>query len=445
MSATAVLRTLPYDWYADPTVLRLEQERIFGRSWQYAARLDQVAEPGQLTTRLGRHVAGPPRPGPGRRAARVRQRLPAPRSRALRGRCRAARRSSARTTRGRTTSTARSVAPRARTASPASTASRSVSSRSSVDTWGPFVFVNPDARRRAARRRARRAADDPRRRRHRRRRADVPRAGRVRRVRVQLEGLRRELPRVLPLRGRAPEPREGDRRLAGRVRARDPRPALDARSGRRGTAAGASTTQTARSGAASSTSSSRRRSSTSCRGSPTSRSARSCRAGPSGRTGSSTTSSGRTSTSSGSPTTSRSTMQSAPRIAARRDGAARHRERRPRVGRAAAGVGEAHRALPVAGGRSARAATECSAGTAVPSTRGDQHRAARAASSTGSSRGSSSTRRVLELAADAALPLLERVKFAAIFAQHLDEFFMVRVAGLLELDEAGSASARSTG
>jgi polyphosphate kinase len=46
-------------------------------------------------------------------------------------------------------------------------------------------------------------------------------------------------------------------------------------------------------------------------------------------------------------------------------------------------------------------------------------------------------RRVLDEARDARVPLLERVKFLAIFGANLDEFFMVRVGGLQQKVQAG--------
>jgi polyphosphate kinase len=45
--------------------------------------------------------------------------------------------------------------------------------------------------------------------------------------------------------------------------------------------------------------------------------------------------------------------------------------------------------------------------------------------------------RVLELASDEPIPLLERVNYARHFASNVDEFFQVRVAGLLGQAESG--------
>src|SRR5688572_13564905 len=53
--------------------------------------------------------------------------------------------------------------------------------------------------------------------------------------------------------------------------------------------------------------------------------------------------------------------------------------------------------------------------------------------------------RVLALAEDASVPLLERLKFVAIFSANLDEFFMVRVAGLAGRVAAGLGAAAPGG
>ena len=54
-------------------------------------------------------------------------------------------------------------------------------------------------------------------------------------------------------------------------------------------------------------------------------------------------------------------------------------------------------------------------------------------------------KRVLELAQDEDLPVIERASFAAIFANNLDEFFMVRVAGLKRRIDTGIAVTSASG
>ncbi|RMD90889.1 MAG: RNA degradosome polyphosphate kinase [Alphaproteobacteria bacterium] len=53
--------------------------------------------------------------------------------------------------------------------------------------------------------------------------------------------------------------------------------------------------------------------------------------------------------------------------------------------------------------------------------------------------------RVVECAADPAVPLLERMRFLSISAANLDEFYTVRVAGLRELDRKGNATPAADG
>jgi len=43
----ALARSVPWSWYSDPEVLRLEQERIFRRTWQYVGHAGRAAEVGE--------------------------------------------------------------------------------------------------------------------------------------------------------------------------------------------------------------------------------------------------------------------------------------------------------------------------------------------------------------------------------------------------------------
>ena len=51
--------------------------------------------------------------------------------------------------------------------------------------------------------------------------------------------------------------------------------------------------------------------------------------------------------------------------------------------------------------------------------------------------------RVLEEAKDPTVPLLERLKFVAIFTSNLDEFFMIRVGSLYDIVSMGNTASDS--
>ena len=64
MAALGAVTTIPFSWYSDEAVLRLEQQRIFASSWQYVGRVGQVARAGIVLHGLRRPRAGRGRPRP---------------------------------------------------------------------------------------------------------------------------------------------------------------------------------------------------------------------------------------------------------------------------------------------------------------------------------------------------------------------------------------------
>jgi choline monooxygenase len=56
-ASLAEAATIPASWYTDERVFQLENQTVFGRSWQFAARRDQLRAPGQYVTT---EIAGEP-------------------------------------------------------------------------------------------------------------------------------------------------------------------------------------------------------------------------------------------------------------------------------------------------------------------------------------------------------------------------------------------------
>ena len=143
MATVTGSRTIPWDWYVDPAVARLEQERIFRRTWQYAGHTGDVSAPGSFaTTKAGDVPIVLVRDRDGRLQAFVNV-------------CRhrghllcegAGRRETLQCPYHAWTydlDGSLCSAPRAET-EPGFDKEGLDLVRVSVDTWGPFVFVNPD-------------------------------------------------------------------------------------------------------------------------------------------------------------------------------------------------------------------------------------------------------------------------------------------------------------
>ena len=133
-----------------PGVRRARDGSVWPKAWQLACTVDHVANPGDFHEVPGRAALGARRAGRRPRAARVPERVPPPRQRAVRGhRAAASPRSAARSTAGRTTSTGRlrEVPSRREFGVLRATTAGTRLIPVRVDTWGPLVFVNldPDA------------------------------------------------------------------------------------------------------------------------------------------------------------------------------------------------------------------------------------------------------------------------------------------------------------
>ncbi len=206
----AMAKSLPWSWYSDPDVLRREQERIFRRAWQYVGHTGRVEQVGDRFAALGRRHPGARRARRGRRA-RVPQRLPPPR---LAPRRRRGHREVGAVPVPRVDVRPRRVAPRGPALGP----------RAGLRNRGPVPCK--DARSRPGGRSCS-STRTMRRRRSRTRSARctelVPvddlvfHVARRLRARGELEDRVRELPRVLPLPGRAQGLQRRLRRRPGRV------------------------------------------------------------------------------------------------------------------------------------------------------------------------------------------------------------------------------------